>query len=55
MPDLWAAAIAIDGSPEPAVETGRIFTANFTTVPLLWASQGAGDQALAANLKDRWA
>ena len=52
VPDLWAAAIAIDGSPEPAVETGRIFAANFTTVPLLWASQGAGDQALAANLKD---
>ncbi len=51
VPDLWAAAIAIDGSPQPAVETGRLFAANFATVPLLWASQAAGDQALAANLK----
>jgi hypothetical protein len=52
VPDLWAAAIAIDGSPEPAMETGRIFAANFTMVPLLWASQAAGDQGLAANLKN---
>ena len=51
MPDLWAAAIAIDGSPQPAIDTDRIFAANFTNVPVLWASKGDGDQALAAKLK----
>ncbi len=51
VPDLWAGAIAIEGSPEPAVETGRIFAANFAAVPLLWASQAAGDQELAGKLK----
>jgi len=52
VPDLWAAAVAIDGSPQPAVETGRLFAGNFAAVPLLWASRTAGDQTLAANLKN---
>lgn len=51
IPDLWAAAIAIEGSPMAAVDTDRLFTANFTAVPVLWASKGAGDEALAGKLK----
>jgi hypothetical protein len=51
IPDLWAAGIAIEGSPQPAVDTDRVFTANFTNVPVLWASKGEGDEALAAKLK----
>src|SRR5262245_6860261 len=50
-PDLWAAAIAIDGSPQPAIDTNRIFAANFSRVPVLWISGGAGDEALAGKLK----
>lgn len=51
VPDLWAAGIAIDGSPQPAIDTDRIYTGNFTNVPVLWASKAAGDEALAAKLK----
>jgi len=51
MPDLWAAAIALGGSPQPAIDTDRIFTANFTNVPVLWVSAGANDESMAAQLK----
>jgi hypothetical protein len=51
VPDLWAAAIAVNGSPQPAVDSDRLFTANFTLVPVLWVSAGADDQALAGKLK----
>src|SRR4051794_13279265 len=51
MPDLWAAGIAIEGSPQPAVDTERLFAANFANVPVLWASKGEGDQAVATQLK----
>jgi hypothetical protein len=51
VPDLWAAAIAIEGSPEAAIQTNRIFAANFGLVPMLWVSAGAGDEALAGKLK----
>jgi hypothetical protein len=50
VPDLWAAALAIDGSPQPAIDTDRIYTANFANVPVLWASSGTGDEPLAAKL-----
>jgi hypothetical protein len=53
LPDLWAAAIAIDGSPQPAVDTDRLFAGNFTAVPVLWASKGEGDEALAQKLEDK--
>jgi hypothetical protein len=52
VPDLWAAALAIEGSPQPAIDTDRIYTANFVNVPVLWASSAAGDEALAAKLKE---
>jgi predicted esterase len=59
VPDLWAAGLALGGSPKPALDTGRIFSANFTDTPVLWISDkpsdgpsdGAGDSELAAKLK----
>ena len=50
VPDLWAAGLALGGSPKPAVDTNRLFTANFTNAPVLWVGE-AGDQALAEKLK----
>lgn len=51
VPDLWAAGVALGGSPQPAVDSDRLFTANFTNVPVLWVSAGDNDQALANKLK----
>jgi dienelactone hydrolase len=51
VPDLWAAAVALGGSPQPAIDSDRLFTANFTNVPVLWLSAGAQDEALASKLK----
>jgi hypothetical protein len=51
VPDLWAAGLALGGSPRPALDTGRIFAANFSNTPVFWISDGAGDAALAAQLK----
>ena len=44
-------AIAIEGSPQPAIDTDRIFAANFTNVPVLWISAAAADQEFAGRLK----
>lgn len=51
LPGVFAAAAALGGSPQQAVDTGIVFTANFTNTPILWAGAGDGDQALAAKLK----
>jgi predicted esterase len=51
VPDLWAAAVALGGSPQPAIDSGRLFTANFSRVPVLWISAGAEDRLLADRLK----
>lgn len=51
IPDLWAAGLALGGSPEAAVTTGRVFAANFTNAPVLWVGAGSGDSELAAKLK----
>jgi predicted esterase len=50
VPDLWAAGVALGGSPKAAVDTNRIFAANFTNVPVLWVGEPAGE-ALAQKLK----
>jgi len=50
VPDLWAAGIALGGTPKPALDTNRLFTANFTNAPVLWIGE-SGDQALAEKLK----
>ena len=38
IPDLWAAGVALGGSPKAALDTNRIFAANFTRVPVLWVT-----------------
>jgi predicted esterase len=52
IPDLWAAGIALGGSPKGAIDSNRLFAVNFTNTPVLWAGGGANDEALAARLKD---
>jgi predicted esterase len=58
MPDLWAAAAALGGSPKPAIDTGRLFAANFTNVPVLWISGDEGkamtDKLAAAGIHVEW-
>jgi hypothetical protein len=51
VPDLWAAGIALGGSPMAAVSSDRVFAANFGNAPVLWIGGGAGDAALAEKLK----
>lgn len=51
LPDVFAAGVALGGSPQPALETGRIFAVNFTNTPVLWASASGNDQAQAEKLK----
>jgi hypothetical protein len=51
MPDLWAAGAALGGSPKPALDTNRVFAANFTNVPVMWLS-GSDAKPLADKLKD---
>jgi len=51
LPDLWAAGVALGGSPQPAVDSNRLFSANFTNTPVLWAGANPADQALADQLK----
>jgi hypothetical protein len=50
-PDLWSAAVAIGGSPQPAIDTNRFFAANLTNVPVLWAGTIADDEKLARKLQ----
>ncbi len=58
MPDLWAAGAALGGSPKAAIDTNRVFTANFTNVPVLWISGDEGkpmvEKLAAAKLNVEW-
>jgi predicted esterase len=58
MPDLWAAGAALGGSPKAAIDSNRIFTANFTNVPVLWISGDDGkpmaEKLTAAKLNVEW-
>jgi hypothetical protein len=38
-PDLWAAALAIGGTPKVAIDSGRLFGANSQLVPVLWITR----------------
>ncbi len=40
-PDLWAAALAIQGSAGPAINSFRLFGANTKETPLLWIAPAA--------------
>ena len=51
LPGLWAAAVALGGSPQPAIDSDRLYLANFTNVPVLWFSERPEDKAAAENLR----
>lgn len=51
VPDLWAAAVASGGSPQPAIDSGRLYAANFTNVPMLWIGAGPNDLTVAEKLR----
>ncbi|MGA2154250.1 MAG: hypothetical protein ABSH37_07535 [Bryobacteraceae bacterium] len=51
LPDMFAAGIAIGGSPEAALSTGRIYTVNFGNCPVLWVTGNDADEATAQKLK----
>jgi len=50
LPDLWAAAVALGGSPQPAIDTNRFYAGNFANLPVLWVSNSAADAPLAKKL-----
>ena len=52
MPDLWAAGIGLGGGPHDAIDTGRLFAANFTNTPVLWVTANEGDETEANKLRD---
>ena len=52
MPSVWAAGLAVGGSPQPAIDSGRVYAINFKNAPVLWVGANADDQALAGKLKD---
>jgi hypothetical protein len=52
LPDRWAAAVAIGGSPQPAIDTNRFYAANFSNFPTLWVTSAPEDEKAAAKLRD---
>jgi hypothetical protein len=58
VPDLWAAGAALGGSPKAALDTNRIFAANFTNVPVMWLSSDDAkplvEKLTAAKLNLEW-
>jgi hypothetical protein len=51
LPDLFAAGIAIGGSPQAALATGRIYAVNFSNAPVLWITDNDAGDATAQKLK----
>jgi hypothetical protein len=51
LPDLFAGGIAIGGSPQAALATGRIYTVNFGNSPVMWVTDNDADEATAEKLK----
>jgi len=51
LPDRFAAAAAVEGSPRAAVASNRLFGANTRLVPLLWLTGGEGQEPLLRKLK----
>jgi predicted esterase len=51
LPDLWAAAVAVGGSPRAAIDSNRLFAANTTNLPVLWLFANKGDEPIARKLK----
>jgi hypothetical protein len=42
IPSVWAAAVAVGGTPRPAMDSNRLFAANTTNLPLLWLTDKEG-------------
>ena len=51
MPDLWAAAVALGGTPRPAIDSNRLYAANTTLVPVLWLFADKAQETLAQRMK----
>jgi len=51
IPDLWAAAVAVGGSPRAAMDTNRLFAANTTNLPVLWLFASSDEEPLAKALE----
>ena len=51
LPDVFAAGVAIGGSPQAALSTGRIYAVNFSNSPVLWVTDNDADEATAQKLK----
>lgn len=47
-PYLWSAALAIGGTPKPAIDSDRLYAANTTLLPVGWAVSPEDKQATAA-------
>jgi len=52
VPDLWTAAVALGGTPRPAIDTNRLYAGNSGAVPVLWLFGTPQDEPLAKRLKD---
>ena len=53
-PEMWAAALAVEGSPRAAIDTNRLFAANTQWVPVLWVSSALERPAMPGyNLEPR--
>lgn len=53
VPHLWTAAVAVSGSPKPAIDSDRIFGANTRNLPVAWAvtpEERAGSDALRGKM-----
>jgi hypothetical protein len=50
IPDRWAAALAVDGNPSPAIQSNRLFAANTQHVPVLWVNPPAALQMVRDKL-----
>ncbi len=51
MPDLWAAAVAVGGSPRAAIDSNRLFAANTTNLPVLWLFANKEEEPLGKKLQ----
>jgi hypothetical protein len=51
MPDIWAAAVALGGSPRSAIDSNRIFAANTTNLPVLWLFSNKDEEPLGKKLQ----
>lgn len=49
LPDIWTAALAVQGNVRPAIQSNRLFGANTQLVPLLWYTAEPNDRLAAAG------